>query len=294
MAPIVLQVLPPVHLPAAVYNYVCAKVASDFPAAPRGGPAGVDPRALSVRGMTGGKGGAREAKTVKDAYRETYPVLLCYSRVERAEDVAPLWDRLTNAHKSEHQTILQQEFSKVCQLKGLAPKLYCLVVTTSLKQMVVGFVGFAGVGPDDLASGYNPFLVTNAGARDYFATQTAACVAQQLDQGLHNANLVDIQAIKEKEKVRFPSHLHQVGIMLQRYAVLVQALFQGKLAAVHPFVQAFGTWWSSFRTGYHSLRESWGSRQRIPVLSAGPDSAHSTDPGKRVPPARQRQYRWLL
>lgn len=169
LMPIVIQALPPVHLPEAVYNFVCFKVASaDFPTARGGrdaGAAGGDPnlaevvRALSVRGMTGSDG-VREAKTVKDTYRETYPVLLRYSRVERgAEDVAPQWDRIANAHKLEHQTILQQEFAKVCQLKGHAPELYYPVVTTSLKQMVVGF-GFAGVGPNGLASGCNPFQVT--------------------------------------------------------------------------------------------------------------------------------------
>ena len=66
----------------------------------------------------------------------------------------------------------------------------------------------------------------------------AARVAQQLDQGLHNANLADIQVLKDKEKMRFPGDLHQVAITLQRYAVLVQALFQEEPAAVHPFVQA--------------------------------------------------------
>ena len=241
MVPIVLQALPPVHLPAAVHDYVSTKIASDFPANVwGGGPAGVDPniaevvRAMSARGMTGGEG--REMKTVRDTYRETYQVLLRYSRVDRVEDVAPLWDRIANAHKSEPQTILQQEFAKVCQLKGLAPELYCPVVTTSLKQMVVGFA-FAGVGPDDLASGCNPFQVTYAGARDYYAAQAAAGVAQQLDQGLHNANLADIQAIKDKERVRFPSDLHQVAITLQRYAVLVQTFVRGETGG-RPSVRA--------------------------------------------------------
>lgn len=184
MTPIVVQSVPPVHLPAAVHDYVCGKIASDFPATLRGGPAGVDPaivavvRALSARSTL--TGGPREPKTaVKEAYRETYPVLLRYSRVDQAEDVAPLRDRLANAHKSEHQTILQQEFARVCNTKGLATELYCPVVTTSLKQLVVGF-GFAGVGPDDLATGLNPFQVTYAGAQDYYTAQAAASVAQQL------------------------------------------------------------------------------------------------------------------
>ena len=241
MVPIVVQTVPPVHLPAAVHDYISGKIASDFPTTFRGGPTGVDPaiaavvHALASRGTLTGE--AREPKTVKEAYRETYPVLLRYSRVDRAEDVAPLWDRLANAHKSEYQTILQQEFARVCQAKSLAPELYCPVVTTSLKQLVMGF-SFTGVGPDDLASGCNPFQVTYAGAQDYYTAQAAAGVAQQLDQGLHNANLADIQALKDKEKVRFPGDLHQVAITLQRFAVLVQALFQGKPAAVHPFVQS--------------------------------------------------------
>ena len=102
----------------------------------------------------------------------------------------------------------------------------------------MGF-GFAGVGPGDLTSGCNPFQVTCAGAQGYYSAQAAAGVALQLDQCLHNDNLLaDIQAIKDKEKVRFPSDLHQVAITLQRYAVLVQTLFQGKPAAVHPFVKS--------------------------------------------------------
>ena len=78
-------------------------------------------------------------------------MLLRYNRVEGAEEVAPVWKRLVNAHKSEQQTILQQEFAKVYSSRGLAAELYCPVVTTGLKQMVTGF-NFAGVGPNDLAT----------------------------------------------------------------------------------------------------------------------------------------------
>jgi hypothetical protein len=60
MVPIVLQTLPPVHLPAAVHDYVSSKIASDFPAAFRGRD-GLAPdvaavvRALSARGTTTGE-----------------------------------------------------------------------------------------------------------------------------------------------------------------------------------------------------------------------------------------------
>ena len=76
--------------------------------------------------------------------------------------------------------------------------------------------------------------------------QESAGVAQQLDQGLHGAMLADLQAIKDKERIRFPADLHHVGTTLQRYAVLVQTLFQGG-GDVHPFVRAI---WA-LATGYH-------------------------------------------
>ena len=167
--------------------------------------------------------------------------------MDGADEVAPVWKRLANAHKSEQQTILQQEFAKVCSNRGLATELYCPVVTTALKQMITSF-NFAGVGPDNLATGCNPFQVTYTGASDYYAAQAAAGVAHQLEQGTSNANLADIQAIKEKEKVRFPNDMHQVGITLQRYAVLVQTLFQGGAAAVHPFVRAVWELATGFQT----------------------------------------------
>ncbi len=70
-----------------------------------------------------GEPGACEPKIVQDVYRETYLTLLRYSRVERTEDLAPLWRRLANASKTEQQTVLQQEFNTVCIAKGLAPEL---------------------------------------------------------------------------------------------------------------------------------------------------------------------------
>ena len=184
------------------------------------------------------QGTSAPPKGIAEAYKETYPVLLRYNCVDGANKVAPVWRRLANAHKSEQQTILQQEFAKVCSNRGLTAKLYCPVVTTGLKQMVTSFK-FAGVGPDDLATGCTLFQVTYTGASgDYYAAQATAGVEQQLEQGTSNANLLDIQAIKDKEKVRFPKDMHQVGITLQRYAMLVRTLFQGTTAAVHPFVRA--------------------------------------------------------
>lgn len=135
----------------------------------------------------------------------------------------------------------------MCSSRGLASDPYCPVVTTALKQMITSF-NFAGVGSEDLGTGCNPFQVAYAGSQDYYAAQTVAGVVQQLEQGASNANLSDIQTIKDKEKVRFPSDMHQVGITLQRYAVLVQTLFQGTTAAVHPFVRAMWELATGFQT----------------------------------------------
>ena len=281
--PMVLVTLPPVHLPDGVYDYVNSKITSDLPAL-RGGP--VDPRLLAptadtshlvevVRALTGrslASGDERAPKTIADAYKETYSVLLLFNRVDGADAVAPVWKRLANAHKSEQQTILQQEFAKVCTARGLAAELYCPVVTTALKQMITSF-NFAGVGPDDLATGCNPFQVTYTGASDYYAAQATAGVAHQLEQGTSNANLSDIQAIKDKEKVRFPNDMHQVGITLQRYAVLVQTLFQGTATtAVHPFVRAVWELATGFQTRlpfimdrHHGLRMGSALHQSYPA-----------------------------
>ena len=243
---IVLHPLTPVHLPGAVYEYVTAKVLADLPALrPLVGGSGVGrigatELATVVQALATAKGAedrTREPRTIREAYKETYPVLLRYNRVQEATEVAPLWDRLANCHKGEQQTILQQEFARVCANRLLNPELVCPVVTTALKQMVLSF-NFAGFGPDDLGTGCNPFQVTYVGASDYYQAQESAGVTQQLDQGLHGATLADLQAIKDKERIRFPTDLHQVGTTLQRYAVLVQTLFQGAAEPPHPIVRA--------------------------------------------------------
>ena len=252
---LVLHTFPAVHLPQLVYAYVTSKVAADLPALrPReGGGDAILAAQLALIAAGGGHGlrddgdrVERGPKTVRDAYKETFPLLLRFNRVDQAEDVAPIWARLANSHKSEHQTILHQEFARVCTARGLAPELHCPVVTTKLKQMVLSFQ-FAGTGPDDLATGLSPFLVTYAGARDYYQAQEAASVTHQLDQGTQNASFADIQAIKASEKVRFPSDLHQTGITLQRFAVLAQVLLQGSSGEPHPFVKNIWTFANGFQ-----------------------------------------------
>lgn len=168
----------------------------------------------------------REAKTILDAYRETYPTLLRFCEVHAVEEVAPIWTRLANCSKTEQQSVIQQELTRVCLGRGLAPDLYCPVVTTGLRQMIVS-LNFAGVGPDDLSAGCQPFLVTYTGASDYYRAQETANIAQQLEQGTANATLADIRELKEKEKIKLPRDLAQVGLTLQRYAVLTHTLFQG-------------------------------------------------------------------
>ncbi|KAI2493228.1 hypothetical protein MHU86_21302 [Fragilaria crotonensis] len=253
---IVLHPLNPVHLPGAVYDYVVSKIMSDLPALrnPVGvggtGVLGATEIATVVQALAAARNTddhTREPRTIREAYKETYPVLLRYNRVTEATGVAQIWDRLANCQKGEQQTILQQEFAKVCADRMLNPELVCPVVTTALKQMVVSF-NFAGFGPDDLGTGCNPFQVTYVGATDYYQAQESAGVSQQLDQGMHGATLSDIQAIKDKEKIRFPTDLHQVGTTLQRYAVLVQTLFQGVAEPVHPFVRSI---WA-LATGYQN------------------------------------------
>ena len=106
--------------------------------------------------------------------------------------------------------------------------------------MVLSF-NFAGIGPDDLASGLSPFLESYAGAKDYYQAQESASVTLQLDQGNQNASLTDIQAIKANEKVGFPSDLHQTCVTLQCFAVLCQALLQSISWEPHQLVRSHWT-----------------------------------------------------
>jgi hypothetical protein len=116
----------------------------------------------------------REPKTVSGTYRETYRPLLRFSNLDNATELAPFWNRLANCHHtSEQHTILTQEFHKVCMARGLSTEYYAPVMTTLVKQMVVGFQ-FVGHGPDDLPSGCEPFLVKNSGNDDHYTAVVAA------------------------------------------------------------------------------------------------------------------------
>lgn len=110
--PSVLHAFPALHLPPEAYRYVTLKVQADLPAlgathAPlaeeRGGAAALLRTLGLVRGGEAdidGPGG-REAKTIMDAYKETYTTLLRYCNAITPDGVAPVWTRLANCHKSE-------------------------------------------------------------------------------------------------------------------------------------------------------------------------------------------------
>ena len=248
--PIVYHPLAAVHVPEAVYHYLTTKVRSDLPGL-------VAPDAITgeltgtlagaLRALTRATGGGsaadepatREPKPIQDVYRETYATLLRYCNVAQPEEVAPLWRRLANCSKSEQHTIMTQEFQRVCGERNLSTEIYVPIVTSTLKQMIVGFQ-FVGHGVDDLGSGCQPFQVSYSGGAHHMETLNAASLGKQLSQGDQNANLADIRIIREKEKVKFPTDISQTCITLYRYAVLCQVLFQGAGAA-NPFVAAIWT-----------------------------------------------------
>ena len=154
-------------------------------------------------------------KTVAEVYRETYRTLLRFSNVAQVEQLASVCQRLASCTKSEHHTILVQEFQRVCMARGLSTELYVPIITATLKQMAVGFQ-FVGHGVDDLSSGSQPFLMSFAGSSNHI-------------QALDAASLADYHSIlREKEKIRFPRDIMEVCITLVGLcAVLRQALFQG-------------------------------------------------------------------
>lgn len=237
-----------VHLPEQVYRYLISKVRADLPALGDPDPAAVEVTgtlAGALRALTNARAGGeailageptvKEPRLVQDVYKETYRTLLRFCNVSRPEDVAPVWGRLANCVKSEQHTLLTQEFHRVCQAKGLDTELYTPIITTSLKQMITGFL-FVGHGVDDLASGCQPFQVTYSGTANHLEALAVASVSNQLAQGEQAASLADYTTIKEKEKVRFPRDTLDVAITLTRYAVLCHTLFQG-VGPTHPFVE---------------------------------------------------------
>ena len=170
-----------------------------------------DAREQGARGRPAADENNREPKRIDEVYRETYTTLLRHCRVEHPEEVAPLWRRLANAAKGEQQAIIQHELTKVCMIRGLAPELYCPVVTTAVKQSITAFT-FASSGIDDLTTGCNPFLVSYAGARAQQEAREVANLSLQLDQGVNQASLADVRSIRDKEKVKLPRNLHQVAV----------------------------------------------------------------------------------
>ncbi|KAI2511047.1 hypothetical protein MHU86_3359 [Fragilaria crotonensis] len=243
--PAVALSFPLLLLPAAVSDYVAAKVTGELPSHRLGGGApvrgGIDPMVTAVQQLTatmGEVGGrtTREPKGIMDAYRETYPVLLRYCQVNSVDELAPLWNRLARGSKGEQQSIIQQELTKVCVDRGLTPDLYCPAVTTSLKQMIAS-LNFVGNGPDDLGAGCQPFLVVYTSQAEHYRALDEANVANQLDQGTASASLADIRDIRDKEKVKLPRDLNQVSLTLRRFAILAHTLFQGP-GDSNPFVKS--------------------------------------------------------
>lgn len=244
--PAVLHQLTPVHLPPEVYQYLTSKVRADLPGlgTEGGGRVGTESaatlvgalRALTRRDGEDGERPPKEQRTIADAYKETHSVLLRFCNVANADDVAPVWKRLANCHKSEQHTLLTQELQKVCVARGLSTQLYVPVVTTTLKQMIVGFQ-FPGHSADDLETGCQPFLVAYAGKAHHLQATSASAIADQLAQGDQSATLADIRTIREGEKIKFPLNASEVCVTLFRYAVLCQTLFQGAGGPRHPFVE---------------------------------------------------------
>ncbi|KAI2507849.1 hypothetical protein MHU86_6629 [Fragilaria crotonensis] len=109
--PAVALSFPLLLLPAAVSDYVAAKVTGELPSHRLGGGApvrgGIDPMVTAVQQLTatmGEVGGrtTREPKGIMDAYRETYPVLLRYCQVNSVDELAPLWNRLARGSKGNN------------------------------------------------------------------------------------------------------------------------------------------------------------------------------------------------
>ena len=276
--PCVLQALTALHLPPDVYRYVTNKIRSDLPATiepSRLGAVGADAVADAIRALGdargAGGGGAgdgartpREPKSIADTYKETFQTLLRFCNVAEVTGVAPLWPRLANATKGEQHVVITQELQRVCMSRGLSTEVFVPVITTTLKQMVIGFQ-FCGHGADDLSSGCQPFMVAYAGSNNHYAALASATVGNQLSQGEQNASLADYRTIRDSERIKFPRDIFEVAITLTRFAVLCQCLFQG-VGPPHPFVESMWALSVAFQNSTPFIAERYNQLSRTPGL----------------------------
>ena len=217
-----------------------------------------------TRAGRGGDPADRPAKTINEAYKETFGTLLRYCNVTQVEAVAPVWARLANCNKGEQHTVLTQESQKVCISRNLTTEIYTPVITAGLKQMVIGFQ-FNGHGIDDLSTGCQPFLVAYAGSNHYYRALADANVSNQLDHGDQAVSLTDYRTIREKEKVKFPRDILDVIITMERYSVLCQTLFQGT-GAPNPFVEAMWHITASLKNATPFIAERYQQLTGVPGL----------------------------
>ena len=274
VVPVVYHPLAPVHLPADVYRYMIGKVRGDLPAlatpdALTGELTGTLAGALRVLTGREADGGGdrphRDPKTIQEVYKETFRTLLRYCNVAEPLEVSPVWRRLANCAKNEQHTVMTQEFQTVCRARGLGTDMYVPIVTTTLKQMIMGFQ-FAGHGIDDLSTGCQPFQVSYAGGEHQSEALDTASISNQLSQGEHNASLADYRTIREKEKIKFPRNISDTCITLSRYAVLCQTLFQGE-GPPNPFVEALWHLCSNMLNAAPYITDRFQQVARIPAVA---------------------------
>ena len=244
--PAVAHHFPLLLLPEAASEYLATKVTNDLPGRQNPGIRGRgqgtpadDPMLAAVRQIAesgAGDRGARAPRKVEEVYRETYTVLQRFCHVDNVEGFAPIWGRLARGAKSELQSIVQQELSRVCTGRGLLTDYYCPAVTSNVKQLTTAGLNFGGHGQDGITAGCQPFLVVYSGTEGHYRSLDTATLANQLDQGTANASLADIREIRDKERLNMPQDLNHVSYTLRRYAVLVHTLFQGP-GATNAFVE---------------------------------------------------------
>ena len=149
--------------------------------------------------------------------------------------------------------------------RGLATDLYTPIISSALKQIILGFM-FVGHGVDDLNTGCQPFQVTYWGSANHLEALSVSSISDQLAQGDHNASLEDYQAIREKEKLRFPRDTLEVGITLTRYAVLCQTLFQGP-GPTNPFVDCIWKLTAAMQNAVPFISERYQQVARNPSVA---------------------------
>jgi hypothetical protein len=194
---------------------------------------------LTTEVVRANEAGAQRAQQLTTRTPESYygggVVTLC--RVTYATTVRQLpeiYDDISRSPKRMERHAVEERLRTVADTLGLLD--YVPAATTSLTKKITG-CDFSHFDMQDLEAGIHPFVTTYRTPQDRTKLQTALAIYDVLREGA-SASVLDLQVLRETEKVGIPYTMAEVTHSFKSFRVLLHTL----LGPLHPLVQA----WDNF------------------------------------------------